>query len=100
MNSVKNQEDDVNEKIRAVTLDELFSPYNHINLVKMDVKGSELTALRPYDNFQKIDIWIIEIENENQHEINGIMRKNGLKAIVLKNWSEQQKFITYYSQKT
>jgi FkbM family methyltransferase len=80
---VKNIEQDINQKIKAITLEELFSQYDHIDLVKMDIEGSELTALRPFTDFHKIDNWIIEVENENLDEINGIMRKNGFKGYLI-----------------
>ena len=83
MSSVKNFEEGVDEKIKSITLDILFSDYDHINLVKMDIEGSELTALRPFTDFHKIDNWIIEVENKNLDEINGIMRKNGFKGYLI-----------------
>ncbi|MEM2138801.1 MAG: FkbM family methyltransferase, partial [Candidatus Woesearchaeota archaeon] len=65
-------------KVKAITLKTILKKIEKIDIMKMDIEGSELDVLKNVGNeIKKIDKAIIECHNKNSDQIQYIMKKKG-----------------------
>lgn len=65
----------VSGRIESINLDTILSIESHINLIKLDIEGSEYDVLETLSDkqFEKVSQWFIEFHNKSQPLVNRLI---------------------------
>jgi FkbM family methyltransferase len=75
--------------VEAVTLGDLLSEYGRVDLIKIDVEGSELDVLRSAeDSLQKVSEIIIEVRDRYIESVAHILENAGFAGFILEDRPE------------
>lgn len=81
--SIKNESDSYIE-VQTISLNELLRPFNIVDLVKIDVEGSELEVVYSgIELINRVKSLMIEVRHKFEDEIILLMKKNGFQCYCL-----------------
>ena len=81
--SIVNQSKDCDE-VPTISLNDLLSPYNSIDLVKIDVEGAELDVIKSGLKYlNRVKSMVIEVRQRYEEEIVSLMKQLGFVCYVL-----------------
>ena len=86
------------EIIESISLDDIVSIYDKIGLVKIDCEGSEYPILYNFNNFDKIDSFVIEFHCYSLMDTPLIEDKSLYNELDLKKYLESKGFSVYLDE--
>ncbi|HII74430.1 FkbM family methyltransferase [Sulfurisphaera tokodaii] len=86
-------------EVETITLDELLSPYDSIDLIKIDVEGAELDVIKSGINqLHKVKKIVMEVRNQYESEIDSTLIKEGFKKCILEDRGHEKNILYYVGE--
>ncbi|GAA5418518.1 hypothetical protein Stok01_00460 [Sulfurisphaera tokodaii] len=80
-------------------MDELLSPYDSIDLIKIDVEGAELDVIKSGINqLHKVKKIVMEVRNQYESEIDSTLIKEGFKKCILEDRGHEKNILYYVGE--